>query len=498
MYQKINSNQTSNSKAFKQLSLMMFLTILTQVIMLIKTSVVASNFGESIEMDSFNFANNIGEFIYSFIGAGVTTVLIPNLINNDNRDGINIFISVLYTIALVVLIFVQIFKEQLVKTLSTGSNEFIIITCNIMLITLITQYIQSFMGTTDAIFQCSGKFNIPKFITLLSSTILVILILFIKNITIYKYAFLMLITTIINVALHIYLSIKGGYNFQYKLDIKNKEFRDMMKIFAPTVLSTGLYQVSLLIDSIISSRLGAGNISKLSYANNIMLIINTVILSNVMTYFYPKIAGDVNKKNEQKKLFDLSILINCIMILIVVGFILVGRNGISILYQRGKFTRSITNIVYICTLIYIIGMPSNAFRDLIYRYFYAKGDTITPFKNSLIISCLNIFISIILSHFIGIYGIILGTLITSYMSLIMILRKFSQKFKIKYSIKILIIENIKLILSAIITIFIINYLKQMIQTINIFMELLMYGLFCIIVYISILYVLKSKIFKIKL
>lgn len=498
MYQKINSNQTSNSKAFKQLSLMMFLTILTQVIMLIKTSVVASNFGVSIEMDSFNFANNIGVFIYSFIGAGVTTVLIPNLINNDNRDGINIFISVLYTIALVVLIFVQIFKEQLVKTLSTGSNEFIIITCNIMLITLITQYIQSFMGTTDAIFQCSGKFNIPKFITLLSSTILVILILFIKNITIYKYAFLMLITTIINVALHIYLSIKGGYNFQYKLDIKNKEFRDMMKIFAPTVLSTGLYQVSLLIDSIISSRLGAGNISKLSYANNIMLIINTVILSNVMTYFYPKIAGDVNKKNEQKKLFDLSILINCIMILIVVGFILVGRNGISILYQRGKFTRSITNIVYICTLIYIIGMPSNAFRDLIYRYFYAKGDTITPFKNSLIISCLNIFISIILSHFIGIYGIILGTLITSYMSLIMILRKFSQKFKIKYSIKILIIENIKLILSAIITIFIINYLKQMIQTINIFMELLMYGLFCIIVYISILYVLKSKIFKIKL
>ena len=66
-----------------------------------------------------------------------------------------------------------------------------------------------------------------------------------------------------------------------------------------------------------------------------------------------------------------------------------------------------------CTLIYVRGLPINAFRDLIYRYFYAKGDTLTPFRNSLLISFLNIVISIILARFIGIYGIVLGTVITS-------------------------------------------------------------------------------------
>lgn len=69
--------------AAKQLLLMMALTIATQVVMLLKVSTVASSFGTSIEMDAFNFANNIGNFIYSFIGAGVTTVLIPNLVNKE-------------------------------------------------------------------------------------------------------------------------------------------------------------------------------------------------------------------------------------------------------------------------------------------------------------------------------------------------------------------------------------------------------------------------------
>ena len=498
MYQKANNNQTSNSKVFKQLSLMMFLTVLTQAIMLIKSSIVALNFGVSIEMDAFNLANNIGIFIYSFIGAGVTTVLIPTLINNEDREGINIFVSVLYTSAFILLIVVQIFKKPIINILSTGRNEFIVITSNIMLVTLITQYIQSFMGTTDAIFQCSGRFNIPKLITLLNSIVLVILLLFIKNITIYKYTFLILISTIINVLIHIYLAIKGGYNFSYKLDIKNKKFIEMMKVFMPTVLSTGLYQVSLLIDSMISSRLGTGSRSKLSYSNNIMIIINTVILSNVMTYFYPKIAGEINKDNGQNKLFDLSILINCIMILIVVGFVLVGKNGIAILYQRGKFTEDITEIVYICTLIYIIGIPSNAFRDLIYRYFYANSDTLTPFKNSIIISCLNIGVSIILAKYIGLYGIILGTVITSFISLSMILFRFNKKFKFKYDIKILINENIKLIASAVITIVIVLLFKYILPQFNILTSILFYGFMSVILYVALIYILKSKVFNVKL
>lgn len=498
MLAKANNGEKDNLRAFMQLALMMFLTIFTQIIMLLKTSVIASSFGVSIEMDAFNFANNIGSFIYSFIGAGVTTILIPNLVNKNKRESINIFISVLYSFAFIVLIIVNVFRGVLVRALSSGNEQFILITCNIMFVTLITQYINSFTGATNAIFQCSGKFNFPKFITLVTSSMLVLLVVITPNITIYKYVNIVLITTIINVIIQIYLAIKGGYFYKYKVDFKDVEFRKMIRIFVPTVLSTGLYQVSLLIDSIISANLGQGEISKLSYSNTIMTLINAVILSNIMTYFYPKIAKNINKQNGQKKMFDLSILINSIMILVVVGFVTVGRESIVILYERGKFTSEITSIVYKCTLIYMIGLPTNAFRDLIYRYFYAKQDTLTPFKNSLIISFINIAISIILAKFIGIYGIILGTVITSYLSLIMILFRFSKKFKVQYSKMCLIIENSKLIFSAILTILIIGVFKEIIPQLNSIISLFLYGLCTIFIYGVSIYLLKSKVFKLKL
>ena len=468
--------------AAKQLLLMMVLTIVTQVIMLLKVSIVASSFGTSIEMDAFNFANNIGNFIYSFIGAGVTTVLIPNLVNKEKNNSINIFISILYSSAFIVLVVVHIFRRYIVAGLSNGSDEFILITCNIMFITLITQYINSFTGATNAIFQCSGKFNFPKFITLATSILLVGLLIVIPNLTVYKYVYFILITTIVNVAFQIYLAIKGGYRFKFSIDFKDIEFRKMMKVFAPTVLSTGLYQVSLLTDSIISSNLGQGEISKLSYSNTIMTLINTVILSNIMTYFYPKIAKDINKENGQRKLFDLAVCIIGIMVLMVVGFITVGRDAIVILYERGNFTSSVTSTVYMCTLIYIFGLPINAFRDLIYRYFYAKGDTLTPFRNSLLISFLNIIISVILARFIGIYGIVLGTVITSYMSLGIILFKFSRKFGFNYNKKLFIIRNIMILGIALITLISVFVIKGIFHDLGSFANLSLYGICTITIY----------------
>lgn len=495
---KNEKGDNSNKKAFIQLTIMMGLTILTQIVSILKTSTVASQFGATVEMDAFNFSNSIGTFIFSFIGAGVTTVLIPNLVKKEKEEGVDIFISTLYTLAFAILFLVYFMRRFIVKGLSSGGEDFIYIASNIMLITLITQFITSFSGATNAIFQCTGKFNLPKLINLLTTICLVILIVFMPNLDIYKYAFYILITSAVNVILQIALAIKNGYRFKFKINPRNKEFRKMFKIFLPTVLSTGLYQFSLVTDTVISSNLGEGKVSILSYSNTLMSMVNAILLTNLMTYFYPKIAKSINNDNSQEKLFDLMILLNGIMCLIVTAFFIVGKDGIVVLYQRGKFTSAITELVYTGTLLYMIGIPINAMRDLIYRYFYAKSDTFTPFKNSLIVSILNIIISIILSKFIGIYGIILGTVVTSYISFGMIMFRFGRKFRIKYSKKVLIIENSKLILNSILVICIMKFIISLLPNMNVILSILIYGILTVVLYGLILILSRSKILKIKL
>lgn len=491
-------NKKSSKRSYYSLVLMIFITLLIQVCTLVKSSIAAKYFGISIEMDAFNFVNSIGTFVFSFIGAGITTILIPNMINDKKNKAIDYFITFIYTITFFIMLIIYFNRTWIVSTLTSSSSAFIEISCKLMMITLITQFINSFLGVTNSVFQCNEKFNLPKIITLVTGIVLVLLLLIDKNLNIYMYVTYISITTIINVIIQIYLAYRQGFKFKLLFNLKNNDFRKMVRLFIPTVLSTGLYQVSLMTDTIISSRLGDGQVSILSYSNTIMSMVNTLLLTNIMTFLYPKIVIEVKESKTHKKLFDLFILLNAIMILITLGFFIVGKEGIQVLYQRGKFTSSTTQSVFICSLIYMIGLPTNALRDLMYRYFYATGDTTTPFKNSLLISILNIVISIILARFIGIYGIIIGTVITSYMSLAMIFIRFNRKYGFNYNKSVFARENAKIIIVSLIVFILLYVMKNILVITNPFLSLGIYGSFTVLIYFVVLFLFKSQVFKIRL
>ena len=486
------------NKALLQLLLMILLTLLTQVVSLIKASVTAADFGATVEMDAFNFSNSIGTFIFSFIGTGVTTVLIPAIINRRTERTINNFITVLYGASLLCVVFIFAERKYISSMFSSQSNEFIEIASSIMLITLLAQFLNTILSVFSAIFQCKERFNIPKVITLITTGLLTFLICIDKGVSIYQYASYILITSALNMIIQGVFIYR--YNFKYKLviDLKDSEFIKMIKTFIPTMFSAGLYQISLLTDSMISSKLGEGQISILSYSNNIMSMINMLLLSNLMTYIYPKITRQINQNNGEKQLFNYMIFFNAIMFLMVCGFIVVGKEGIILLYQRGKFNSSITQMVYSCTFIYILGLPINVMRDLIYRYFYAKGNTKSTFKNSILASIVNIVVSLLLAQFIGLYGVVVGTVVTSIFSLISILMRLRNQYNLEIDKKHIYTENCKIVITSIIVILVTLLIKNNINIDSSLISIILYGSIVVILYVSILFLFRSKVREIKL
>lgn len=488
----------SNSKALKQLIIMIILTLITQGAMLVRTSIAASEFGTSTEMDAFNFANSIGTFIFSFIGTGVTTVLIPAMINKKDKKTINNFITILYAIS-IIFIFIVFFNRKFVASMfASGSSKFIEVTCMIMLITLLSQFLNTILGVFNAVFQYKERFNIPKTITLITTILLAFLVMMNKELSIYEYSFYIFITAVFNVIIQGIFVYKYGFRYKVFVNLKDEEVKNMIRIFIPTMFSSGVYQISLLVDSMISSRLGEGQISILTYSNTIIAMINSLLIGNIMMYVYPKIAKSINEKDEQNQLFDYVTFFNALMLLMVVGFVIVGKYGISILYERGKFDSYMTEVVYMCSLISIIGFPISVMRDVIYRYFYAKGNTRTTFINSVIASIVNIVTSILLSKIIGVNGIVLGTLITSIFSFTSILIRMKKQYGININKMYFIKENIKIILSTIISIITLLILRNLYEFKNSIINLLVYGSLTIIIYIAILVLFRSKVNKIKL
>lgn len=464
------------------LILMIIITGITQILTLMKSSLVAGIFGTGIEIDAYNLANSIVSFLFGFIAAGISTVIIPNYVRKDNQKNVDAFITVLYSlIAFIVCIFI-IFRYQIIGLFSNRDELFINICCNALVVLLLANYLLAISDVTVAYFQCEGKYNLPKIVSLVAQLVVVVALLLIPNISIEQYTYIIAIGLVINFCLDTFFAIKEGWRVKISF-LFTPEIKKMFYLFLPIVFSTGIYKLSLMVDSTIAARLETGEITVLSYASQISNIINTLLIGNLLTYYYPTIVKKIRNKNNQISFWKQVILFHLIVCLVIAGFTTVGHEAVMVLFQHGTFTEKAAKYVYIGALIYIIGQETEVVRDLIYRYFYANGITNVTAKNGFIVSAVNIITSLILVYFIGFFGIFLGTVIASLVSLILMFIKFKTYFGFEESIKAVISSLLKNNCIVILTIIIVFAFKRFIFIESLMLRILLFGIITLIIYI---------------
>ncbi|WP_297436432.1 murein biosynthesis integral membrane protein MurJ [uncultured Clostridium sp.] len=488
--------ESSKRRQGKQIALMMLMTIGIQVFGLFRVIIVARKFGVSPALDAFNFASSIAVVIFSFIGVGVTTVLMPNIGKESNKKAINTFIVTIYSGATIILALTIIFSKVIVGNFMDDKGASNIETAAILLVVLvIAQYIASYMGVSNAILNFQEKFNIPKIGLLVMSIAIVILLYFEANNSIVYYADIVLVTAVINFIFQQFFMRRSGFKLSLSFDFKDKVVRGMFKSFLPVVVSTGLYQISILVDTFIASRLGTGKVSILNYSNYLIGMVSVIFIANISSFLYPKIVKSLKHHNIQERIMNYIIIVSASMSFIVINLIISGREIIGILYTGSGFTVGVSRMIYLCMCIYAVAIPTNAARDIIYKYFYATGDTSTPFKNSLFISVLNIIMSVIFARFIGLYGVVLGTSITTVISAIIIFFKFKKKFGVNFNEKVFLIENFKIICVTLITFGLSIFLRQYYILESKILEIIVNTVIITIIYIGMLILLRSKLLK---
>ncbi len=474
-----------------QIAGMFFITILVQFISLIRGSIVAYKFGISIELDALNFSMSTIGVLFSFISAGIGTILIPNLVKNKKGEDINTFITFIVFISFFIMILSLLFSNEISRLLSKNNNQYFLKICGEMIqIISINSFICIITSILTAILNANNSFNSAKIINLINIILIVSGMLLFSNLNIYLYSLIILGSSFVSMVFSFYAVKK--YNFKYRFIIcLNDTTKNMIKAFLPVILSSALYQVSILIDNTIAIRLGEGQISILNYSNTIISMITILIIGNIGTYLYPKLSKDIiyNKY----KIFNYITVINLITSLIIVLFLVEGKDLIKILFERGSFTRDITYMVYICCVLYISTMQINGMRDLIYKYFFIFDDTKTPLKNSLLISIINIISSIWLSKYMGIYGVVIGTVLGNLISIIIILIKFKNSFGFPNKIKKYLYVNTYIFFMPLIIIIIMNFIKHKFIINNIFFTIFLYSIFSSVIYIGGLLIIKKDL-----
>ena len=134
------------------------------------------------------------------------------------------------------------------------------------------------------------------------------------------------------------------------------------------------------------------------------------------------------KLEEFKKMLKNSInLLLLIVIPAMFGFIILAMPIVTLIFERGAFSKNASYVTSIALFYYAIGILGYSLRDMLCRTFYALRDTKTVMFNGIMAVILNIISRISLFPFMGIAGLALGTSISSIVATLMLILKLKNK-----------------------------------------------------------------------
>ncbi len=479
-----------------QLLCMILLTCISQVLALYKSRFTAVNFGASSVMDAYNYALNIATFVFVFITSGVTTVVIPAYVKKKSAKTINSFITIIFGAILIIVVLIIMGSTPLLNLLTNKGDNFVGMVSSFMFITFLIQGITSFLAVTAAYYQCINHYIVPKSILLFANALVAVILMTGVITDIHMYLGLLVGGSVVNLIFDLGVAIRYGFRYIPGLNLKDPELKAMLLIFLPTMFSSGVYKIHILVDTMVAATLISGTLTILSYSTQIISMVNNVVIGNLTVYAYPKIVSRIDKPDCKKFFWTYSIFFHSVVVLIIAGFINVGFEGVKLIFFGGKFTLEDTKLLYYCVCVFIFGQQFNVVRDLIYRFFYSNGNTKETLKNSVSVSVINIVLSIVLAKFMGVMGIIVATGLSSIFSLVTITIRFHKYYNIGLSLRYLVIEHAKNLGALVVSVGAVQIFKKFLIVHNDILAIIVYGVLTVVIYVAVLLVLKSDARKI--
>jgi putative peptidoglycan lipid II flippase len=191
--------------------------------------------------------------------------------------------------------------------------------------------------------------------------------------------------------------LRVGFRFRPTVSFTHPGVRQVMRLMAPAIVGTAAVQINVLINTFFASGIEGGP-SWLGYSFRLMQFPIGVFGVAIGTATLPTISrfaarGDINGfrhtlSNSLGLVFLMTIPSAC-------GLIVLRHPIIALIYERGAFTATDTDMVAAALAAYTIGLAGYAAIRVLSPAFYALDDARTP----MIVSLVSIIINTIASYF---------------------------------------------------------------------------------------------------
>ena len=213
--------------------------------------------------------------------------------------------------------------------------------------------------------------------------------------------------------------------FRYKpyLNLQDRQIRIIGILIVPVLISTGISDISKIVDQALGSTLDGGGLSALAFGGKINGLVIGICIAPLVTVIFPIISksaasGDIVKlKDELRQVINTVLMITFPATVIVLTL---SSNIVSVLFERGQFGRDATTITSEALVFYSLGITFAAVRLVLIKVFYSLQNTITVVKCAIVASVSNIILNFALIGPLAHKGLALATSLSSLVLVILL------------------------------------------------------------------------------
>ena len=417
-------------------SVFSFFTLISRILGYVRDILIAMFLGASIFADAFFVAFRLPNTFRRLFAEGTfNAAFIPSYTSaeiEDKKRGKKFADDVLSSLLLILLFIVtvaEIFTPYLIYIIAPGFADDQIKFNLAVELTRITFPFLLFVSLSSffaGILNSNNKFAAAAAAPIILNVILIISLIlsFIFNLDYTKQlSYGVTFAGIIQLVFLIFITkkfYKPTLNFSLKL---NNKIRFFFKKLIPSILSSGVTQINILVGTIIAS-FQTGAVSYLYYADRVYQINLAIAGIAVGTVSLPVLSKAFKNKNEKKisdiqnKSLELSLLFSVPASL---GLILASNEIVNALFGYGSFSMSDVEMTAIALKFFGYGVPAFALIKILSNFFFARNNTKTPFYISIIIVFLNILISVSFFNKIGFIIVPIATSISTWLGVLIYL-----------------------------------------------------------------------------
>lgn len=392
------------------------LTLLSQILGLIRDRMLARNIGAGINLDIYYAAFRIPDFLYVSVASLISvTVLLPFLIEKMGPDKDKVkgrkfmndmftaFILFMFLVSTIVYIFMPSLARIIAPGFSLESTNELIKISRVMLLSPIFIGLSNMFGIVTQAYKRFFIFSLSS--VFYNAGIILGIIFLYPKLGLPGLAFGVVLGAIFHLAIQIPTVLKIGLLPKISLKFNFKEILNVASISLPRTIAIASSSLSFIVIISIASTIGAGAISLFTFSYNLQSVPVGIIGISFSVAAFPMLVQSFSNKDRDsfvKYITNSAKQIIFWSLPVMALFVVLRAQIVRVVLGVDTFSWADTRLTAATLAIFILSLATQGLVFLFVRGYYAGGET----KKPLIINVLSACVVIILSFlFINLFKI---------------------------------------------------------------------------------------------